>query len=60
MVVVGGRERAAQGNLRIGVPPWATVSHMAPHLSQCKLLLPKPEVQYGPAAVCGQGHVPFS
>ena len=28
----------------MGVPPWATVSHVVPHLGQCMLLPPKPEV----------------
>lgn len=35
---------ASQGNLCMGVPPWATVSHVVPHLGQCMLLPPKPEV----------------
>ena len=42
MVLVVGR--APQENLRIGVPPWAMVSHVAPHLGQCELLPLKPEV----------------
>ena len=43
-VVVVVLWRASQGNLHIGVPPWATVSHVAPHLGQHVLLPPKPEV----------------